>query len=79
MKILTCILIVSAPMFIHYSIRAKPYIFDAAISIIVILVYFKIIKSPNKNYFILLSLLLLISLANWPLIGAVLFITLLMF
>ena len=74
-KILTHILIVSAPMFIHYSIRAKPYIFDAAISIIVIFVYFKIIKSPNKNYFVLLSLLLLISVASWPLIGAVLFIT----
>ena len=74
-KILTHILIISAPMFIHYSIRAKPYIFDAAISIIVIFVYFKITKSPNKNYFILLSLLLLISVASWPLIGAVLFIT----
>ena len=61
-------------MFIHYGIRTKPYTTDVAITILTIYFFYKIQSSPKKIYFLILGFQLLISLASWPLIGALLLI-----
>ncbi len=73
-KMITILLIISSPMFIHYGIRAKPYTTDVAITILTIYFFYKIQSSPKKIYFLILGFQLLISLASWPLIGALLLI-----
>ena len=73
-KMITILLIISSPMFIHYGIRTKPYTTDVAITILTIYFFYKIQSSPKKIYFLILGFQLLISLASWPLIGALLLI-----
>ena len=73
-KLIILLLIISSPMFIQYGIRAKPYSTDVALSILIILLFYKIKSHPKRRYFFVLGFFLLISLSSWPLIGSVLLI-----
>ena len=44
-------LLLTSPMLSNYSVRSKPYIFDALVSVYVLFVFIKSLKSRNfKNY-----------------------------
>tara|TARA_B100000287_G_scaffold98054_1_gene90090 strand:- start:919 stop:2460 length:1542 start_codon:yes stop_codon:yes gene_type:complete len=73
-KLIVLLLIISSPMFIQYGIRTKPYSTDVGISILIIMLFYRIQSSPKKRYFIILGFFLFISVSSWPLIGSVLLI-----
>lgn len=65
-------LLLTSPMLSNYSVRSKPYIFDALVSVYVLFVFIKSLKSKNfKNYnlyvfafFIFLSLTNIFSIIS---------------
>ena len=62
-------------MIIQYSVRTKPYIVDAVITVLVVSIFYSLHKKSSRlNYFIL-GVLLLISVSSWPVILSVLVIT----
>ena len=55
-KTMMIIFLISSPMYLNYSIRTKPYIYDAIIMILILNLYFKSIKTKNislKDFFLL--------------------------
>ena len=46
-KTMMIIFLISSPMYLNYSIRTKPYIYDAIIMIFILNLYFKSIKTKN--------------------------------
>ena len=69
------VFLLSSPMIIQYSVRTKPYIVDAVITVLVVSIFYSLHEKSSKlNYFIL-GVLLLISVSSWPVILSVLVIT----
>ncbi len=65
-KTLMIIFLISSPMYLNYSIRTKPYIYDAIIMIFILNLYFKSIKTKNIGLkdFVLLSVLVCFSFVS---------------
>lgn len=65
-KTVAIICLLSSPMYLNYSLRPKPYIFEIIIVFIVINLFFKVIDTKNIGLgdFLLLSIMTLFSLVT---------------